>query len=133
MNRMTGVDMADINLYNEVRVHIKFSTIGGHENIIPILKHGWVEKNRTYFFDMERCPMTLESFICYEFKSILGLSRYFTRSSGNLAILNFPVIVEQITKGLKFIHDMGEIYRDLKPSNGKSLGDSERSNTSSTS
>ena len=119
---MTGIHPGEYNSYNEVRVHAKFAVTGGHKHIIPVLKHGWVEENRTYFFDMERCPLTLQSFICYEFRNVIGLQRYFSPTSENLGILTFWEIVRHITNGLQFIHDMEEIHRDLKPSNGNDLG-----------
>lgn len=115
---MTGLEIEESHPDNEVRVNLKFATTGGHENIIHVINHGWVEENRTYFFDMERCALTLESFIYHDFRSVLGLLHYFGNDLGSLNILGFWVIVEQITKGLNFIHELGEVHRDLKPSNG---------------
>jgi hypothetical protein len=118
INRMSGVEVRESHPDNEVRVHLKFATTGGHKNIIPILNHGWLEENRTYFFDMERCPLTLESFIVHDFRSVLGLPLYFSQNLAILDALGFWTIVEHIAKGLNFIHGLGEVHRDLKPSNG---------------
>ena len=121
MNRMTGIEIRERHPDNEVRVNLKFATTGGHENIIHVLNHGWLEENRSYFFDMERCALTLESFIYHNFRIFLGLPPYFGQNLASLDILRFWVIVEHITKGLNFIHELGEVHRDLKPSNGCTL------------
>lgn len=105
---------------NEVRIVEKFATAGGHENIVTVLRHGWLEHNRTYFFDMEQCILTLESFIRQDFRKMVGLERYFrlSRDQEAPAILNMWTIMVHITSGLNFVHRLSEIHRDLKPSNG---------------
>lgn len=89
-----------------------------HKNIVAILRHGWL--GNVYFFDMERCVFTLESFIRRGFRTILGERRYLslTMEAESLGTLNMWEIVRQITSGLNFIHGIGEIHRDLKPTNG---------------
>ena len=58
---------------NEVRVIEKLSKNGGHINIIPVLKHGWINEDQFYFFDMELCAMNLEDFIIADFTTRLSL------------------------------------------------------------
>lgn len=108
---------------NEARMTKKFDESGGHRNIVPILKQGWIEENRTYFFDMECCPMTLDVFIRNEFTSVFGLGNFLcltTVSKSIPHVLSLWGIMRDITAGLNFIHLLDAIHRDLKPKNGAS-------------
>lgn len=107
-----------------MRIVKKFAAIGGHRNIVTILCHGWLEANHIYYFDMERCVLTLESFIRHKFCEKLGLKQYFSLSieSEPLSIVSMWSIIIHITSGVNFIHHLGEIHRDLKPSNGNVAG-----------
>lgn len=106
----------------ELQMIKKFSESGGHRNIVPILRHGWIRENSTYFLDMECCPMTLDTFICHQFSSALGISHFLPLTTNFPSILP-PVfslwsIMRDITSGLKFIHLLNTIHRDIKPKNG---------------
>jgi serine/threonine protein kinase len=105
---------------NEIRIVMKLSKTEGHRNVVPILRHGWLEPQRSYFFDMERCLLTLGSFMFLEFKGRLGLKRYFGGNNilASLKLLGFWTIVQHITSGLNFIHQLEEVHRDLTPGNG---------------
>lgn len=105
---------------NEARVVEKFQTIGGHNNIISIWKHGELNRHH-YFFDMELCIMNLDHFVCGDIQSILGWDRFLDPALVNcdLASLTFWGITKQIASGLAFLHSHGELHRDLKPKNGK--------------
>ena len=106
---------------NEVTMIQKFSDLGGHRNIVPILRQGWIEEDRTYFFDMECCPMTLDAFIYYEISSVIGIVHFLrltTLSRLFPQAFSFWGIVRDVTAGLKFIHSLNAIHRDLKPKNG---------------
>jgi serine/threonine protein kinase len=106
---------------NEIRIITLLNTKAGHKNIVPVLKHGWLEKNgRYYFFDMERCPLTLEAFLRLSFRPVIGLDRYLSLEgrAGDLGVFNMWSIVRDVAAGVVFIHELGEVHRDLKPNNG---------------
>ena len=103
---------------NEVRVIDKLSANGGHDNIVTVLNHGWLNDNR-YFFDMELCIFNLEDYILSCPKEILGSPIYFDPSSmdDDLGCLSLWGIIKQISSGINYIHSHHEIHRDLKPRN----------------
>jgi len=107
---------------NEVRIADLLTKTGPHNNIVPILRQGWLEKDSRYFFDMERCPLTLTDFIRNNFKSIPELrDHYFELEGMKLAdrgILTMWRILIDVASGLVFVHSLGEVHRDLKPDNG---------------
>ena len=75
-------------------------------HIVTILSHGWLNSSY-YYFDMELCDLNLEQYISgmhncsivYDYKKVGS-------------------IFKQITLGLDYIHQHGEVHRDLKPRNG---------------
>lgn len=76
-------------------------------NIVSVLKHGWLVENLTYFFDMERCALTLDAFIRSKFRERLGLAQYFGNQPSalnNLEVLGFWSFVNDITNCLDYIH-----------------------------
>lgn len=105
---------------NEVRIVSKLMATGGHQNIVRILRHGWLEQNCSYYFDMERCPLTLEAFIRFRFREVLGLQQFFGvhGASDPQGVFGMWHIIIDATSGLDFIHNLNEVHRDLKPGNG---------------
>jgi len=85
-----------------------------HRNILHVLGHGWMTHSQLYFYDMQFCQ--------------IDLRKYLSIVSGETNISNtFPLattekglwqIMEDITRGLNFIHSCGQIHGNLKPSNG---------------
>lgn len=61
----------DAAIANEIRVVEKLCKDGAHPNIMMILKHGWLNTDQYYFFDMELCAMNLENFIDADLKTVL--------------------------------------------------------------
>lgn len=118
---------ADVN--NEASVVSSIHKQGGHENIIEVFDHGWLQgSGRVYFIDMELADFTLAEYIAYlggaanpsiDFDAIQDSSVFgkkacssTTRDSNALAIAN------HIAQGLEFLHMHHHVHRDLKPSNG---------------
>lgn len=100
---------------NEIRAIAKLC-VCRHENIVQVLTHGRVPGSPYYFIDMELCDVDLASYI----------DRTCNRAfQGEVAVgaeamgTNSWEILNDITSGLIFIHQLKEIHRDLKPSNGK--------------
>src|SRR5271154_1812290 len=101
---------------NEIRVLTKLCSNGGHQNIITILQHGWLNKGERYYFDMELCAMSLEDFISGSYRTALG-DDYFQpiHIASGLETFNLWRIMSDITSGLEYIHSLREVHRDLKP------------------
>jgi serine/threonine protein kinase len=91
---------------NESRAIAKLCAPGGHPNIVSVLRQGTVKDSGMFYFDMEYCESTLEQLIqgsCTNGKQV--------------AILCLCTIMRDIADGVAFIHDQGEVHRDLKPRN----------------
>jgi len=75
---------------------------------------------------MELCALNLDVFMNGELKMILEKEEFFNlqlpkaneHNLIDLSCLTVRGIIEQITRGLEFIHSKGEMHRDIKPSNG---------------
>jgi len=111
-------DEVDEQIRNEGRVIAKVAN--GHENIIKVLNQGWFDDER-YYLDMELCLLNLEDYMRGDFKSVVGISKYFDPrpSEDILDCFSLWGITNQIVRGLEFLHSLGELHRDLKPQNGK--------------
>jgi hypothetical protein len=80
---------------------------------------------------MERCIMTLGTFIHHNFTGFMGFPDFirfrFDPSASESKIpdlFSLWVIIRHIASGLNFIHGLQEIHRDLKPQNSSCLQDS---------
>jgi serine/threonine protein kinase len=93
-------------------------SVSRHENILEVLKHGWLSNSYFYFFDMEFCDVSLDSAIKEGDISHLRRSGVERIKFSDWLRSTFR-IARQIIDGLAFIHRSGEIHRGLKPSNGK--------------
>jgi serine/threonine protein kinase len=104
---------------NERRVIEKFRENGGHENIVTVLDHGWL-REEFYFIDMDICAFSLREFIDGAISRKIG-SRFWTlpRFADDDECLYFWSIVDHIVRGLGYIHDNGELHRNIKPENGE--------------
>ena len=91
----------------------------GHENIVILLGHGPFP-NDQYYIDMELCALTLHSYIVDDYKSAFGIDNYLdpVQSDSTLTCMSMWGILSHIASGLKFIHGLGYVHRDLKPKNG---------------
>jgi serine/threonine protein kinase len=100
---------------NEVRA-IKKLCDGTHENLIHVFGIGELSESALVFIDMELCAFNLKEYnksnwtydIAYGYSPDLIADRIWR-------------IMQQIAKGLVFIHNHGEVHRDIKPQNGRLL------------
>jgi serine/threonine protein kinase len=92
---------------------------GGHQNIVTVLKHGWLDGS-VYFIDMELCDYSLEGYIQQERRRVATRETLdgndFLDSKERVS--EMWSIMSQITSGLVYIHSKSQVHRDLKPSNG---------------
>jgi serine/threonine protein kinase len=110
---------------NEKRALDTLIRNGHHDNIIDIMKHGWLETvGQAYFVDMELADLSLADYIKYVFRdgpvSPLNFSPAFTnRYCSKTERLKVTFIIgSQIAQGLEYMHQHGQGHRDLKPANG---------------
>ena len=109
---------------NEIRAIEKLCTNNGHVNIIKVLRHGWLDTSPYYFIDMELCQMNLEQYISGRFGPAMASTqtsidgRDMERNADGSKFSILWDILNQITEGLHFIHNLNEVHRDLKPRNG---------------
>jgi serine/threonine protein kinase len=107
----TAADIA-----NEARNISKLCVPGSDENIVWVLRHGWLSKDR-YFIDMEYCSITLADKIetvQSPFNHLSGISSEKPRMEITEAI----DILLNICAGLVYLHKNHHVHRDLKPRNG---------------
>lgn len=112
-------DTTNDDIDNEVKAITKLCTEGSHGNIVAVLKHGWLKRSPYYFIDMELCDLNLETFIYAA--SFDGFERDFETDRKTLEEVrlgNLWPIMRDIVRGLRFIHNHGQVHRDLKPRNG---------------
>jgi serine/threonine protein kinase len=94
----------------------------GHENIVSVLRHGYLQNESYFFFDMELCQLNLDTYIKRDWTpTILQKMQYLTISMPpRTRIRHVMLIMTQIVNGVSYIHAHKEIHRDLKPSNSTS-------------
>lgn len=93
-------------IQNEARVNRKLRSLGGHENIVEVLRQGEVRDCGMFYVDMELCDGNLEHFIEESYANDRSID---LRNVWNIAM--------EIVSGVVFIHKHGEVHRDLKPRN----------------
>jgi serine/threonine protein kinase len=90
-----------------------------HENLVQVLKHGWLPQSPFYFVDMDLCAYNLDFYIHSGKFQELHPSDLAGRESPFLNELDVVMqIMRQISSGLAFIHGFHEVHRDLHPRNG---------------
>jgi serine/threonine protein kinase len=112
---------------NERRAFDVLLRNGHHDNIVHILKHGFLgTAGQVYFIDMELADLSLDDYIKYVFRDgplpshCTNLSTFmYHKDSSKLDRLQATCVIScQIAKGLEYMHLHGECHRDLKPPNG---------------
>ena len=93
-----------------------------HENIVQVLRAGELPSSMLYFVDMELCDASLRSFIKGELPPRLGNNiLHFSPPEAWLRMPYLCFIMEDIARGVSFIHSLGLVHRDLKPENSTYL------------
>lgn len=90
-----------------------------HNNIVKIYQHRFLGVNAFYFIDMEFCDTNLEEYIQCKKRGVHGLMDWDIAIETGHREFIICGIMQQIISGLKYIHDQGEVHRDLNPQNGK--------------
>jgi len=114
-------DTTKEDIDNEINAITNLCTKAAHKNIVTVLRHGWLKSSPYYFIDMELCDINLETFIYTE--SFDGFEDDFDsigESPEDVRIQNMWPIMMDIVSGLWFIHEHGQVHRDLKPRNSSS-------------
>lgn len=118
--------MSDKDIENEMRAIEKLAE--GHINVVAVFGHGWLKGPfRCYYFDMELCDCTLETYI-YGDREFLFDEEWHKRVVDTTVVpkddfvfmrcMNILEIMVELTQGLSFIHARKQVHRDLKPRNG---------------
>jgi serine/threonine protein kinase len=110
---------------NEARAIAKLCKPSAHENIVSVLRHGYLQDNGYFFCDMELCHMNLNTYISRTWKN--PVPKELEPLTGPLTprekIKMAMYIMVDIAEGVSYIHSHGEVHRDLKPENGIALAD----------
>ena len=90
-----------------------------HENIIKIYQHGrFSPESPNYYFDMELCDITLEEYIYGRKTGVRGLVDWETAHKEGQHEFLVIAIMQELLRGLAFIHEQDEVHRDMTPQNG---------------
>jgi serine/threonine protein kinase len=110
---------------NEVRAISELKKNGNHSHLIAVAGHGWLRSPPHYFFfDMELCDLNLDKYIHGERPVMKDMKTaiYVSKDSKLLVRMsNVWTIMSHIAKGLGFMHNHGQVHRDLKPRNSMAL------------
>ena len=109
--------MTPNDLENEIRALDKLST---HDapNLVKILKFGRLVNSQYHHIDMELCDLNLDSYIKHEWGNVTRKGRYFGKQVSKKSLSHIWSIMKDITCGVAFMHNLGQVHRDLKPRNG---------------
>src|SRR5947207_4858400 len=112
-------EMIDANdIFNELRV---INALGSHQNVVHVLACGPLPCSDYYYIDMELCSHDLRKYIAEKGSVVddcLGASNTHDILHNFIRILK---VLADIANGLKYIHSLHEVHRDLKPMNGTSF------------
>jgi|SRR5579862_4789705 len=140
-------DVTPEDAENEGRMLSKLCRPGRSNAVVEVIKHGWLPRHPSmYYMDMEYCPETLESRIYAagqkaqgsESGSVLdtvsgqvereslstGTTEATTTDESNEPSPDFDQwesvvdIIDDINRGLIYLHQNDTVHRDLKPKNG---------------
>ena len=102
---------------NEVNVMQDFRP-KSHNHIVEILGHGSLgELAGEYYIDMEYCEINLDQYLYGKAPPVINLLEYKTAIEEGYLELFIFAIMQELLKGLEFIHSHRKVHRDLKPQN----------------
>jgi serine/threonine protein kinase len=110
---------------NEIRAAEKLCKPGAHRNIVAVTEHGKFHPGY-YFLDMELCDLSLENYIQRRWTPLMEEKvPYFTAEiPSRMRMAHIWDVMEDVTRGVTFIHQHKEIHRDLKPRNSMTFSSS---------
>jgi serine/threonine protein kinase len=113
-------NITDEHTTNELRVVKKLFENGHHDNIVEVYKYGQLLNGPFLYIDMEVCALNLENFIQRQWTiEIYTHLPYLTVDlPPRLRAAQIWNIMEDIIRGLEYVHGLHEVHRDMKPRNG---------------
>jgi len=96
------------DIVNEFRAIEELCMKNSHANIVVVYRYD--QLGNWYYIDMELCEFNLAQYI-YDFDTAIPM----------LPALNMTMvlkIMQDVSRGLAFIHQSQKVHRDIKPQNG---------------
>jgi serine/threonine protein kinase len=108
------------DIEHEAQAITKICGQGAHRNIVAVLKLGELRDTSYYFIDMELCDLNLAEYIHRQaLPNPLESIPYFIKDAPPpMKAQQIWNIMQQIASGIKYIHSLKVVHRDLKPTNG---------------
>jgi serine/threonine protein kinase len=89
-----------------------------HENIVEILKFGWLTSSLPfYFIDMELCDFNLGVYVQQMSDVTSDREPDLARLASGVSVKKFWGILTQVMSALEYMHNKSILHRALKPSN----------------
>jgi len=112
MLRRSALPEKDSDISNELRTIDKLCKQNSHENIVAVYRYG--QLGYWCYIDMELCEFNLDQYIAHTAK-------------WSLPTLDTKIllkIMQDVSRGLAFIHENNTVHRDIKPENSTCIPDS---------
>jgi len=93
---------------------------GSHINIVSVFRCGRLPPSY-YYLDMELCDLNLEWYIECESRKVVNDESQNSLGEFTSPRMQFWHVMEDIAKGIAYIHSNGKVHRDIKPRNGMIL------------